>query len=341
MKKKWSIGAMIWFVLMILGQWLMFIEYKTKPITAYNSDYQRATVIYFVAGVIGTALYLWLVIGKSKAALTTLLVVSGINAAITLFGSGLVTALISLICPAITFFVARNTVNSDEAPAETGSKTEPGIPTLETRAPAAADSTIPAYLQYPDDPISKTMFKDHMIQIKNERCAYRFLLYADGISPEPVVEQNSPPFDRNETHYYANPETPFWDTVSTMKHESVSTGSVVRWIQSDELSERMGAVDAFLRRPEFMRGRAYRAAAMLYDLGESAAYNTEHGFDESHVFCRVFYLDEQIYKKFILLARRKDWSWRCEVNIPAQRAEIMPPDFVPPGLVFGSFFPEL
>ena len=68
-----GIGAKLWFGLMILGQWIMFIEYATKPITRYNSAYQQATVIYGIVGIVGTALYLWLAIGKRKAPLVTIM----------------------------------------------------------------------------------------------------------------------------------------------------------------------------------------------------------------------------------------------------------------------------
>jgi len=43
---------------MTLGQWIMFSEYETKPITRYNSADQQATVICGIVGIIGTALYL-------------------------------------------------------------------------------------------------------------------------------------------------------------------------------------------------------------------------------------------------------------------------------------------
>ena len=108
--KKWGIGAKIWFGLMIAAQWLMFIEYATKPITRYNSNYQRAALIYGIIGLVGTALYLWLAIGKSKAALIIILVIGGINTVSILFQGSVLSALLSLVAPTITFLIARKKV---------------------------------------------------------------------------------------------------------------------------------------------------------------------------------------------------------------------------------------
>lgn len=103
---------MVWFVLMILGQWVMFIEYATKPITAYDSAYQRATMIYGIAGAVGTAVYFWLIIGKKKAPLY-LIVASGIfNACLSIASGGsLISALSCMIAPWITYAIAHNTVS--------------------------------------------------------------------------------------------------------------------------------------------------------------------------------------------------------------------------------------
>lgn len=68
-------------------------------------------------------------------------------------------------------------------------------------------------------------------------------------------------------------------------------------------------------------------------------YNQLHGFDESRVYCQVFYLNGQLYKKFILVARKRDCSWRVEVNIPSETEQVLPPDFVPAGQTFDSFYP--
>ena len=109
-KNRWNIGAILWFVLMIACQWLMFIEYATKPITKEKVEYQRLTVLYLIVGLIGTALYLWLIFSKKKGVLLTILTLSVINTITMLFKGDFSTALISLIQPTITFLIARKTV---------------------------------------------------------------------------------------------------------------------------------------------------------------------------------------------------------------------------------------
>ncbi|MDO5345250.1 MAG: hypothetical protein Q4E91_05855 [Lachnospiraceae bacterium] len=108
--KKWSIGAKIWFGFYILCNWLAFIEYATKPITAVNEVYQRATILYGISGAIATALILWMAIGHKKLALYIMLVLAGINAVLLLFNAGVMSALTSLIFPAVNWLIARNNV---------------------------------------------------------------------------------------------------------------------------------------------------------------------------------------------------------------------------------------
>ena len=108
--KNWGIGAKIWFVFYIFCNWVMFIEYATKPITAWDLGYQRATFFFGVAGCIATALILWLAIGHKKAALYIMLVIAGIEAIGNLVNSGVTTALLGLILPTINYLVAHNNV---------------------------------------------------------------------------------------------------------------------------------------------------------------------------------------------------------------------------------------
>ncbi len=200
-------------------------------------------------------------------------------------------------------------------------------------------SDIPAYLRYPDDPISEKMFADSMVSIENERCNYRFMLYSEIADPIPVIEQQSPQFDRNEIHYYLKEDAAPWYSISTMKHESVLKNDPGEWVEgTDRIFTLMGATDLLLRVPEKLRGAEYKKVSM-FNLGESAAYNKLHGFDASNVYCHVFYLGEQLYKKFILVTKKHDWTWRVEVNIPSEYEQVISPDFVPAGQTFGSFGP--
>lgn len=107
MRDRWSIGAKIWFAFYIFCQWVMFIEYATKPATAYSPALQRATIIYGVAALIATALILWLAIGHKRAALYTMIAIAVVNAAILLIQGSLIPMLASLVMPTINWLIAR------------------------------------------------------------------------------------------------------------------------------------------------------------------------------------------------------------------------------------------
>ena len=198
---------------------------------------------------------------------------------------------------------------------------------------------IPAFLRYPDDPISEIMFEKNMQQIQNERCRYRFSLYTEIAETVPEIEKQNPPFEINETHYYCKEGSSAWYSVNTMKDDSVLNNPVCNWVEgADGLAEMFGAMDQVLRVPKTLRGKTYKKFYMM-DMEEWSDYNELHGFDESHIYGHIFYLDDQLYKKFILVAKRQDYSWRIEVNIPSEHIQMIPPDFVPAGQTFGKFYP--
>ena len=99
-----------------------------------------------------------------------------------------------------------------------------------------------------------------------------------------------------------------------------------------------GEMKPFLNLPSGLANGEYRRVEM-HDLGECTAYNKLHGFGETHVWCHVFYLGDNLYKKFILCAKRNTSSWKVECTIPSDLEALLPTDAVPPGQVFGSFFP--
>ena len=99
-----------------------------------------------------------------------------------------------------------------------------------------------------------------------------------------------------------------------------------------------GDMKPFLNLPSGLANGEYRRVEM-HDLGECTAYNKLHGFEEAHVYCHVFYLGDTLYKKFILCARRDDFSWKVECTFPSNLAALQPTDTVPPEQVFGSLFP--
>lgn len=110
MNSKWNIGTKIWFAFYILTQWLMFIEFATKPITATNEVYQQLTLIYGIVGLIGTALILWLAIGHKKIALYILTGIALLGAAGNLFQGNVESAFLGLILPGINYLVSRKGV---------------------------------------------------------------------------------------------------------------------------------------------------------------------------------------------------------------------------------------
>lgn len=178
-----------------------------------------------------------------------------------------------------------------------------------------------------------------MKQIRSEKCGYTFMLYTAVAEPDPDVQPQTPPFELNETHIYSKEDSPSWYSVCIMKDKSVANNSVRSWVEkADRFATKLGAMDAVLRTPKSLAGQTYKRAAMV-DLEESPAYNQLHDFDESHVYCHVFYLNDQLYKKFILVVKKNICSWRVEVNIPSDTEQILPSDYVPAGQTFGSFYP--
>lgn len=204
---------------------------------------------------------------------------------------------------------------------------------------ARTHDNLPAFLKSPDDPISRKMFEDKMQPVLNQRCGYRFKLYTGIADPTPEVKQQSPSYEINQTDVYWKADSPSCCSVSTMKTPSVKTSSLRGWVEStDMLAELMGGGEMFLNLPDAWEDREYRRVGMRY-LGQNGEYNRMHGFEESHAFCHVFSLDDTLYKKFLLCARKGEYAWKVECTVPSGQEDILPTDLVPPGQVFGSFYP--
>ncbi len=198
---------------------------------------------------------------------------------------------------------------------------------------------IPGYLVYPNDPLSQIMFGSKMQEVCDKRCGYRFLLYTNIADPSPEIRRQTPPFDINETHIFWKADSSAFCSVSTMKTPSVKTSDLRGWVEStDQMGMLFGDMTPFLNLPSGLANGEYRRVEM-HDLGECTAYNKLHGFEETHVWCHVFYLGDTLYKKFILCAKRDTTSWKAECTFPSDSEALLPIDAVPPGQVFGSFFP--
>lgn len=107
-ESKWSIGAKIWFAFVIFCQWIMFIEYYTRPARA---AFQNELMIWGIVGIIGTVLYLWLAFGKSKAALNIIVAIGVINVIFGFSQGAGLASLLALILPGITYLIAHKKVS--------------------------------------------------------------------------------------------------------------------------------------------------------------------------------------------------------------------------------------
>ena len=233
----------------------------------------------------------------------------------------------------------REAVTKGDLGVQTVVKPEDVEASEETKEMNKKDKRIPVFLLYPDDLISEMMFGKSMKQIQNTRCGYRFMLYSEVAGSVPKIEKQSQQFAIDEIHYYYKEDSPSWYSICTMKGGTVKNTPVRNWVErGDQFAMMLGAMDQVLRTPRLLRGQTYNKVALV-DMEEWNDYNQLHGFDESHVYGHVFYLNDQLYKKFILVARKHDCSWRVEVNIPSETEKILPSDYVPAGQTFGSFYP--
>lgn len=217
---------------------------------------------------------------------------------------------------------------------------EPSGSLLE-RIPQIDTKEIPGYLSYPSDPLSRVIFSSKLCEAYNSSCRYRFLLNTDIADPHPETRQQKPiPGIRiNNTQIFWKAGSPSCYSVSTMEGPSVKSSSLTGWVESgDNLGMLFDNMLPFLNLPIGFASEEYRRVKM-YKLPECAAYNRSHFFEESCVYCHVFYLGDALYKKFILCVKRGTSSWKVECTFPSDSEALQPTDTVPPGQVFGSFFP--
>ncbi len=212
---------------------------------------------------------------------------------------------------------------------------------LTRTAAQAGGGRLPGYLLYPYDPIIQQMLEGDMVPVRNMRCGYQFKLYTAIADPTPLVRQNASVGMINEAHIFWKQGSPSWYTLSTMRGPAVATSPLRGWVEHGyKLGLLMGDLSLLVNLPPQLQGREIQNVEMSY-LGQNPAYNHLHVLEESHVYAHVFSLGGTLYKNFILCAKREITSWKVECAVPAQYKQIMPPDFVPPGQTFGSFFPLL
>ena len=105
-KPKWSSGAKVWFILMILRQWLTFINEVTK-----RSVDEQVVLLSGIFGAIGTALYLWLMFSKTKTALYTIVAIGLANVVYAFLNGIIAGGILGLLVTAITYSIASKTVS--------------------------------------------------------------------------------------------------------------------------------------------------------------------------------------------------------------------------------------
>ena len=91
---------------MIIGQWLTFINEITKRLPDEN-----VVLLSGIFGAIGTALYLWLVLSKTKAALYTIIAIGVANAVYAFINGITVGAVLGLIVTAVTYSIASKVIS--------------------------------------------------------------------------------------------------------------------------------------------------------------------------------------------------------------------------------------
>jgi len=210
----------------------------------------------------------------------------------------------------------------------------------EYKASPTLTEPLPEFLCYPKDPLSEKMFGSAMADVIDKRCGYRFKLYTGIADVVPEIRPQTPDFDINETHIFSKEGSDAWCSVSTMKTPSVKTSRLQNWVEAnDQMGMMFGSMIPFLNLPARMENSRYTRKKFVY-LGEYKEYNKEHSFDESHIYFHAFCLGDTIYKKFILCARRGIYAWKVECTIPSNTEALLPPDNIPFGQTFGSFFPS-
>lgn len=204
-----------------------------------------------------------------------------------------------------------------------------------TSSASTSSAPLPGFLVRPDDPIAKQFFEKEMIAVSDPTCHYRTELYGPAADSAPkVIDQGS-----TQIHVYSKVDSPSWYVVTTLNSPGVRTTPLENSVLTPlNMSRLFHAPSAFLQVPDSMSLDGFQEIK-LHELGAWPAYDKLHNLDESRSFCYVFSLKDQVYKDYILTARKGDYNWRLECVTPAQNGnpDISPADFVPPGYMFGSF----
>ncbi len=205
--------------------------------------------------------------------------------------------------------------------------------------PRPVSEPLPGFLVKPDDPISNMMYGAQLVTIVNRRCGYSIEINESYYNRQPEVRTQSGLFEINETHIYSKQNIPSWYAVTTLKTPTVRTSLLENSVKGAYISSKMFDEPSLLiPLPAGRSFDGYESIRMI-NLGEWKAFTQQKSLDESIVFCHVFQLGGQVYKDYILSARKGDYGWKLECFIQSQNdnPEIQAVDFVPPGFLFGGF----
>lgn len=199
---------------------------------------------------------------------------------------------------------------------------------------------LPAFLVVPSDPLAGLMYGNDCVSVENRVCCYRIMVNPQYHEPQPEIFKLQG-MEINECHVFSRQEIPSWIAISTMKDESVKQSPPLDsfFMEPYNLSKMLGGIaDGVVHAPSYRKIESYKSIR-LGRLGSWSKYDEWKHFDESVVFCHIFFLNGQMYKDYVLCARKDAYAWKLECYIEAMQGvpDILPTDFVPVGYLFGSF----
>lgn len=206
---------------------------------------------------------------------------------------------------------------------------------------------LPGFLVKPNDFISNKMYGDNLSGVWDERCNYYIEINETYYNLVPEVRKDSPD---EEVHIFSKPDTPSWQTVTIMHTPKVRTLPLENLVISKYntmLRQEIWEMDwwPMVQLPE---KKAYGIwpdlhyeSIRLIELGNWPEFDRPRKLEQSLAFCHIFILKCEIFKDYILCARKGDFAWRLDCYIQSQMnsMDIHPADFAPPGFLFGSFRP--
>lgn len=204
--------------------------------------------------------------------------------------------------------------------------------------PRSASEPLPGFLVKPSHPLIQQMF-GQFSPVQDQRCGYQIELNPDYACLTPRVSKRSSQFEIDETHIYSRPDMPSWQAVTIMKTPMVKTSPLQSMALTPyRMYQMLNIPTMAIPFPEHRTIDSFESIHM-HLLGGWEAYTRQKGLDESLVFCYVFRLNGEVYKDYILCARKGDFAWKLDCIIQSQEnsTEIHAVDFVPPGFLFGGF----